>query len=130
RLDANPPRAARAYALVSIGFYDSLIACFDAKYTYWAIRPNQLDPALTTLFPNPSHPSYPSAHAALSNGQAEVLAYLFPRDAEAIRKLAVEAADSRLWAGIHFRSDLDVGLSQGRQVAGLIIDWAKNDGSQ
>jgi hypothetical protein len=59
-----------------------------------------------------------------------VLAYLFPRDAEAIRKLAVEAADSRLWAGIHFRSDLDVGLSQGRQVAGLIIDWAKNDGSQ
>ena len=32
RLDANPPRAARAYALVSIGYYDSLIACFDAKY--------------------------------------------------------------------------------------------------
>jgi membrane-associated phospholipid phosphatase len=130
RLDANPPRAARAYALVSIGYYDSLIACFEAKYHYWSIRPNQLDPTLTTLFPNPSHPSYPSAHAALSSGQAEVLAYLFPRDAEAIRKLAAEAADSRLWAGIHFRSDLDVGLSQGRQAAALIIDWANNDGSQ
>ena len=59
-----------------------------------------------------------------------MLAYLFPRDAEAIRKLALEASDSRLWAGIHFRSDLDVGLSQGEQVAALIIDWAKNDGSK
>jgi hypothetical protein len=74
RMDANPPRAARVYAPVSIGYYDSLIACFEAKYHYWSIRPNQLDPTLTTLFPNPSHPSYPSAHAALSSGQAEVLA--------------------------------------------------------
>jgi membrane-associated phospholipid phosphatase len=34
RLDHNPPRAARVYALASIGFYDSLVACFDAKYAY------------------------------------------------------------------------------------------------
>jgi len=95
-----------------------------------SIRPNQLDPTLTTLFPNPSHPSYPSAHAALSGGPAEVLAYLFPRDAEAIRRLAVEAADSRLWAGIHFRSDLDAGLALSKQVAALIIERAKSDGSQ
>jgi len=59
-----------------------------------------------------------------------VLAYLFPRDAEAVRRLAAEAADSRLWAGIHFRSDLDVGLAQGKQVAALVIERAKNDGSQ
>jgi len=130
RLDANPPRAARVYALVSIAYYDSLIACFEAKFAYWSIRPNQLDPAVTVLFPNPGHPSYPSAHAALSGGQAEVLAYLFPRDAEAIRRLAVEAADSRLWAGIHFRADLDVGLAQGKQVAALIVERAKSDGSQ
>lgn len=130
RLDANPPRAARVYALVSIGFYDSLIACFNAKYTYWSIRPNQLDPTLTTLFPNPGHPSYPSAHAALSSGQAEVLAYLFPRDAEFFKGLAAEASNSRFWAGIHFRSDLDVGLLQGKQVAALIIERAESDGSQ
>jgi len=130
RLDANPPRAARVYALVNISFYDSAIACFNAKYAYWAIRPNQLDPTLITLFPTPSHPSYPSAHAAISGGQAEVLAYLFPRDAESIRNLAVEAAESRLWAGIHYRSDLDAGLAQSKQVANLIIEWARNDGSQ
>ncbi len=130
RLDTNPPRAARVYALTSIGFYDALIACWDAKYTYWAIRPNQLDPSLTTLFPNPGHPSYPSAHTSLSVGQAEVLAYLFPRDAEAFRQLATESGDSRVWAGIHFRTDLNAATTMSKQVAGVIIERAKNDGSQ
>src|SRR5215510_13341378 len=54
RFDTNPPRAARVYALIGIAYYDFAIACWDAKYTYWAIRPNQLDPTLTTLFPNPT----------------------------------------------------------------------------
>jgi len=40
-----------------------------------------------------------------------MLAYLFPRDAEFFNSLANEAAESRLWAGIHYRSDLVAGLS-------------------
>jgi len=130
RVDHNPPRAARVFALVHIAYLDAAIACFDAKYTYWAIRPNQLDPSITTLFPNPNHPSYPSAHAALSGAQAAMLAYLFPRDAGFFRSLADEATESRLWAGIHYRSDLISGLEQAQAVAGLIIELAKNDGSQ
>src|SRR5262245_59298616 len=130
RLDQNPPRAARVYALVHIAYYDAAIACWDAKFTYWAIRPNQLDPSVTTLFPNPNHPSYPAAHAALSGAQAAMLAYLFPRDAEFFKSLAKEAAESRLWAGIHYRSDLVAGLAQADAVAGLIIERAESDGSQ
>src|SRR5262245_11629636 len=130
RLDQNPPRAARAYALVHIAYYDALIACFDAKYAYWAIRPNQLDPSIIPLFPNPNHPSYPSAHASLSEAQAAMLSYLFPRDTEFFKSLAKEAADSRVWAGVHYRSDLVAGLAQADAVAGLIIERAKNDGSQ
>jgi len=130
RLDQNPPRAARAYALVHIAYYDALIACFDAKYAYWAIRPNQLDPSITPLFPNPNHPSYPSAHASLSEAHAAMLSYLFPRDTEFFKSLAKEAADSRVWSGIHYRSDLVAGLTQADAVAGLIIERAKNDGSQ
>jgi hypothetical protein len=38
-LAANPPRAARAYALQSTAFYDAYVATFDGKYAYWAIRP-------------------------------------------------------------------------------------------
>ena len=130
RLDNNPPRAARAYALINIAYYDALIACFDAKYAYWAIRPNQLDPAITPLFPNPNHPSYPSAHASLSGAQAAMLTYLFPRDAEFFTALAHEASDSRLWAAVHYRSDLVAGLAQSEAVARLIIERAKVDGSQ
>jgi len=92
RLDQNPPRAARVYALIHIAYYDAAIACWDAKYTYWAIRPNQLDSSIITLFPNPNHPSYPSAHALLSGAQAAMLTYLFPRDAEFFESLAKEAA--------------------------------------
>ncbi|HKQ76468.1 MAG TPA: phosphatase PAP2 family protein [Blastocatellia bacterium] len=130
RLDNNPPRAARAYALVHVAYFDAAIACWDAKFTYWAIRPNQLDPSITTLFPNPNHPSYPAAHAALSGAQASMLAYLFPRDADYFKSLAKEAADSRLWAAVHYRSDLEVGLAQAEAVAGLVIKRARSDGSQ
>ena len=49
RLDTDPPRAARVYAIVSVALYDSVVACWDAKYTYWAIRPNQLDATVTTV---------------------------------------------------------------------------------
>jgi membrane-associated phospholipid phosphatase len=129
-LAGNPPRAARAYAIASIASYDSMVACWDAKYTYWAIRPNQLDPAITTLFTTPGHPSYPGAHASLSGAAAEALAYLFPRDAEFFRGRATEAADSRLWAGIHFRSDNVAGLALARSVVGAVIERARNDGSQ
>jgi membrane-associated phospholipid phosphatase len=130
RLDTNPPRAARAYTLVHIAYYDALIACFEAKYHYWAIRPNQLDPTMTTLFPNPNHPSYPGAHASLSGAAGAMLGYLFPRDAEFFKARAEEAANSRLWAGIHFRSDNEVGLALSRAVAQLVIEQAESDGSQ
>src|SRR5438270_423397 len=43
QLDNDPPLAARAYALQNIATIDAGIACWDSKYTYWAIRPYQLD---------------------------------------------------------------------------------------
>ena len=65
RQDTNPPLAARAYALQAIALYDTFVACWDAKYAYWEIRPFQLDPTLTTVFTTPNHPSYPAAHSCL-----------------------------------------------------------------
>jgi len=127
RLDADPPRAARAYALESIAMYDSAVACWDAKYTYWAIRPFQLDPSLKTVFPTPNHPSYPAAHGCLSSAAADALSYLFPRDAQTLNALADEAGQSRIWAGIHFPTDVRVGLALGRSVAQKVIDLAQSD---
>jgi membrane-associated phospholipid phosphatase len=127
RLDADPPRAARAYALESIAIYDSGVACWDAKYTYWAIRPFQLDPSLKTVFPTPNHPSYPAAHGCLSSAAAGALSLLFPRDAQTLNALADEAAQSRIWAGIHFPTDVRVGLAHGRSVAQKVIDQVQSD---
>ena len=42
---------------------------------------------------------------------------------------ADEAGMSRMWAGIHYRSDIETGLKLGRQVGDLVIEWAKADGS-
>jgi membrane-associated phospholipid phosphatase len=128
RLDVNPPRAARVYALASIAAYDATVACWDAKYTYWAIRPFML--GVTPLFPTPNHPSYPAAHGCLSGAISVTLAYLFPHDAVALKALGDEAGESRLWAGIHFRSDIDTGLDLGRAVAKLVFERAEKDGSQ
>ena len=41
----------------------------------------------------------------------------FPRDADRLLALARQAAESRLWAGIHYRFDIDAGAVIGRQVA-------------
>ena len=57
-----------------------------------------------------------------------MLAYLFPRDAEFFKGLAKEAAESRIWAGIHYLSELVAGLAHAD--AELIIERAESDGSQ
>jgi membrane-associated phospholipid phosphatase len=129
KLDTNPPRVARAFALMSVAHYDAMVACWDGKYTYWAARPFMLDPTLTTLFATPNHPSYPAAHATLSTSIAEMMAYLFPTRADVFRSEAVAAGVSRRVAGIHFQSDLDAGNILGKQVAQVVIGWANQDGS-
>ena len=130
RLGDDPPLAARAYALQNIAGIDAGIACWDGKYTYWAIRPFQLDPEIKPLFPTPNHPSYPAAHGCSSTAEAVILGYLFPRDAAALAALAEEAAESRVWAGIHYRSDIVAGKALGRAVAEKVIARAQRDGAQ
>jgi membrane-associated phospholipid phosphatase len=128
-LDVNPPRAARVQALVNIAAYDAGTAVWDAKYTYWAIRPDQLDTTVTTLFPTPPHPSYPSAHSGSITAATTVLSYLFPRETDFFNSRAQECASARIYAGIHFRSDVETGLTLGRSVGSVVVSLAKNDGA-
>jgi membrane-associated phospholipid phosphatase len=129
RLDANPPRAARAYALVSIASFDATVASWEAKFFYWTARPNQFDSTIITILPTYPIPDYPSGHAATLGGTAQVLAYLFPRDEHVFQSRAEENAASRLWAGIHFRSACEAGLQLGRDVGQAVIDRALTDGA-
>jgi membrane-associated phospholipid phosphatase len=129
RWDDNAPMAARAYALMNIAGYDSMVACWDGKYTYWAIRPFQLDPEFKPLFTTPNHPSYPAAHGCISTAYATTLAYLFPGDSEELIGLGQQAAESRVWGGIHFRSDIMTGMAIGESVADVVIARGVGDGS-
>ena len=129
-LQLNPPRAARINAVVNVASYDAFIACWDAKFTYWGIRPNQYD---TTFRPailmTPPFPGYPSGHAAVSGTMAEIYSYFFPEEKELFWQKAKEAAESRFQAGIHFRTDNDVALVLGKKVAVKVLDRVKNDGA-
>jgi membrane-associated phospholipid phosphatase len=117
RLDT--PRAARLLGLLGATVMDAAISCWDAKYHYMLLRPNQADPGLVTQIPMPPFPSYPSGHATFSAAASEVLASFFPQDAARLRYLAEEASLSRVYAGIHYRFDSEAGLQSGRQLAAL-----------
>lgn len=129
-LHLNPPRAARLYALTAIGVYDGFTACWDAKFTYWGIRPDEYDPSFRpALLVTPPFPGYPSGHAAISGVMGELYAAFFPAESASFRKKANDGAESRFQGGIHFRTDNEVGLQLGRNVAALIVQKAKLDGS-
>jgi hypothetical protein len=129
-LQLNPPQAARIYAVAAIGYYDGFVSCFDAKYTYWGIRPEQYDPTFKpVLFESPPFPGYPSGHAAVSSVTAEIYAYFFPQDKAYFEMKAKEVAESRFQGGIHFRTDNEVALELGKKVGNEIVKKLKVDGA-
>ncbi|KAA0237952.1 MAG: PA-phosphatase, partial [Armatimonadetes bacterium] len=48
---------------------------------------------------------------------ATVLAGVFPRDRDRLLAMGKEAAEARVWAGIHYRFDIDAGQAVGRAAA-------------
>ena len=117
----DSPLPARTYALMHATYQDAWITTQDTKFTYWTARPSMFDPSITTLFPNPPHPSYVSNGSALATSPALVMAHFFPRDAAALKKQADEYGDARLWAGIHFPSDVETSRRMGEQLAAIAI---------
>ena len=126
RMSDDAPAVARIYAILHTAAHDVAIAIFDAKYTYWGIRPNQYDSTYKPLIPTPPFPGYPSGHAAGAASSSAVLEYFFPADAKQFQKLAKECADSRFYAGIHFRTDNETALNMGRELGKYIVEtWMK-----
>ena len=108
---------------------DGFICCWDAKYTYWTERPITADPTLDVLIPTPPFPSYTSGHSTISTAAATVLGHLFPADQDALLARADEAIRSRLWAGIHFPIDVEMGALGGAMIGRLVVARARDDGS-
>ena len=124
----NPLRSARVFAYMNMAVMDGGISCWDAKYYYHYPRPSQLIPEFQTILGVPNFPAYTSGHSVFSAAAAEVLSHLFPTERGVLESWAREAAESRIYGGIHFRFDADEGIVQGRAVAAYAIAAAQADG--
>jgi hypothetical protein len=97
------------------------------------------DPGWTSFLVTPPSPDYPSTHSILGAAAAEVLARFFCEDRirftvpsgppfagftrsyGSFSEAAQENADSRVYAGIHYRSATTDGLKMGRKIGRYVF---------
>jgi hypothetical protein len=137
--------AARFEAIGLAAVTNSLIACWDAKYTYMFWRPvtairagdtdgnpeTEPDPAWTPFITTPSHPEYPSAHTAVGAGALGFYAVWFDTDQfplafkgnggavrhyTSVTQIHAEEGNARVWGGMHWRHSTEVGAKVGSRV--------------
>jgi membrane-associated phospholipid phosphatase len=131
-----------AYTETAVALFDGFIACWKSKYISNTLRPETvinkvIDPAWQPYIQTPPFPSYVSGHSVISAASAEVMTRHFGdnfaytdtselefgipnRSFRSFRHAADEASWSRLYGGIHFRSDLEQGSLVGRQIGEYI----------
>ncbi len=126
----NPVRTARIFAYMNMAIMDAGIGCWDTKYYYHYPRPIQTVAGFRTILGTPNFPSYTSGHSMFSAAAAEVLSYFFPGEAQMLKDWAKEAAESRIYGGIHYRFDAEAGLESGSKIGALAIERAKKDAAE
>ncbi|NCO86352.1 MAG: vanadium-dependent haloperoxidase [Rhodobacterales bacterium] len=131
--------AADLLARLGVVMGDAFIACWHSKYVYDLVRPvtyihRNIDPDWQPVLLTPPFPEYPSGHSTQSGAAAAMLTDWFGEgfafddathvdDGLPLRSYpdfmtaAREAALSRLYGGIHYRSAIDNGVAQGICVA-------------
>jgi hypothetical protein len=130
---------ARLFALLNIAMADAAICAWDAKYTFHFWRPvtaiNFAEPELNwaSFIVTPPFPDYVSGHSTFSAAAATVLPLFYGsedlpfttgsdflpgvnRSFPTCLNAAEEAAVSRLYGGIHFRSANEDGLQAGISI--------------
>ncbi len=126
----NPLRTARNFLYLNTAMADGGIVCWHTKYFYFNPRPSTFDPSFKTAIGVPNFPAFISGHSTFSAAAAAVLGHLFPSESANMDRLAKEASESRIYGGIHYRTDCEVGLVVGKNVAQYSIDKAKSDGGE
>ncbi len=133
----------KTYALTSLALHEGFISCWHEKYRSAVVRPetvidSKIDKQWHPYLVTPAFPSYTSGHSTVSASAAEILTDLFGdnlrfkdttekefslpvRSFSSFRQAALEASSSRLFAGIHYRSDCEQGNLQGIKVGQLVL---------
>jgi hypothetical protein len=143
-----------AYTETSIALFDGFIACWKVKFMNNTIRPETVinkfvDFTWQPFIQTPPFPSYVSGHSVISAASAEVMTHHFgdnfsyrdtselefgipERSFTSFRDAAQEASWSRLYGGIHFRSDLEQGNLLGKTIGDYVVSklHMRRQGSQ
>lgn len=141
---ADIDKSIMAYTQTAIALADGFISCWDEKYRSNLVRPETLinkyvDENWTPVLQTPPFPEYTSGHSVVSGAAAISLTdifgdnFAFDDDTEMVYGLpmrsfksfndaSAEAAKSRLYGGIHYRSAIEVGLIQGRQLGDYVVN--------
>jgi hypothetical protein len=137
-------RAAEMYAMLGIALGDAFIGCWEQKYAQPLLRPQTyiqryIQKTWVSYVITPPFPSYTSGHSSASAAAAEVLTALFgavpfgdsthakdeinipTRRYTTFYAAADEAALSRLYGGIHYRFDNEMGQKQGRCIGEKVV---------
>ena len=149
---ANLEQTVSVFANLDLALADATIGMYDAKYHYLVWRPITAirlgntagnpgivgDPNWNPLAVTAADPSYPGAHATISQAAATVLSAFYgdhqqltvssdgapgvTRAFGSFQAAANEATLSRLFAGQHTMIDLVAGQQLGRHVGDLVLD--------
>jgi membrane-associated phospholipid phosphatase len=125
--------AAHVFALTNATAMDAAIGCWEAKFTYFLIRPSQASSAVALDLAAggiglPNHPSYTSGHSCVSAAAGTVIESFFPEHTTTVDALVAAAGESRIRAGLHYRFDVVKGQALGRSVAGWAIAYDRDRG--
>ncbi len=138
---ADLAKAAEVFCKTGIALHDAFISCWKCKYDHNLIRPvsyiqQVIDPNFQTILVTPPFPEYTSGHSVQSAAGMTVLTEIFgnnyafadfsnygrtdingsPRSYGSFLEAADQAAISRLYGGIHFRSSIENGVDQGKKI--------------
>jgi acid phosphatase (class A) len=92
-----------------------------AKKVWGRKRPQVSEPRIKPCLPLEPSSSYPSGHSALGAMWANLLAEMFPEDAEILIARGRQIGTDREMAGMHWPSDVEAGLKLGTEVAHRLI---------
>lgn len=154
KTNADFAKTVYAYTKTSIAIMDAFISCWDEKYRSNLIRPETLinqhiDENWAPVLQTPPFPEYTSGHSVVSGAASTVLTEIFGddftfedttevayglpmRSFSSFNQAAEEAAISRLYGGIHYRSAIDLGLEQGRSLGKYVLNTLnmRNDNNE
>jgi hypothetical protein len=65
-----------------------------------------------------------------SSAAAAILGHIIPGRAQAYAAMAQQAANSRIYAGIHFGIDCTTGMTVGQNIGNYAVQRAMSDGAE